>query len=164
MVDPNMELAYQFASGLGRIPALPQSLTDSSQCAGVVNEIDRPFAGETFESGYETIRAVGESIAHIANAAPSCVPDLAGPLEAVNILLRLWAGCLMAAKTIATETRSGPNTAALRQETFASVIDPRASADHVFRAGVQAAIPFKKLRGQSYSLDGVPKASPVRAF
>jgi hypothetical protein len=91
------------------------------------------------------------------------MPDVPGALDRVNVALRLWSGCLSAAKTIALETRSGPNTPAMRANAFAS-LDALAHGDPIFAAGMEAAPAFKKLRDQPYSLDGVPKDSPVRRY
>jgi hypothetical protein len=89
------------------------------------------------------------------------MPNIVDSLERLSITLRVWAGCLAAAKAIADETLSGPNTTAVRVELF-GWIDPSAATDALFRSGVEAAPAFKTLRGESYWLDGVPDASPVR--
>jgi hypothetical protein len=82
-------------------------------------------------------------------------------MERASIALRLWAGCLDAAKTIALETRDGPNSPELRAAAFAQ-IDSVAETDPIYGAGVEAAPAFKVLRRQSYSFDGVPAGSRVR--
>jgi hypothetical protein len=78
------------------------------------------------------------------------MPTVSDPLDRIAIALRLWAGCLAAAKTIADATRSG--------------IDATAANDGLFRAGVEAARMFKRLRGQPFFLDGVPERSAVRRY
>jgi hypothetical protein len=77
--------------------------------------------------------------------------------------LRLWAGCLSAAKTIATETRDGPNTPEARAAAFA-VIDSLSREDEVYAAGVEAAPTFKALHEQDYFFGGVPRTSRVRRY
>ena len=67
------------------------------------------------------------------------MPDVTDPVVRLNICLRLWAGCLSAAKTIALETRSGLNTPELRKEIFTTKVDVLASNDPIYRAGVEAA-------------------------
>ena len=84
-------------------------------------------------------------------------------LDQVSIALRLWAGCLDAAKTIALETLSGPNAASNRAAAF-SQIESVAKNDPVYRAGVEAAPSFLNARGQPYELEGVPAGAAVRRF
>jgi hypothetical protein len=87
-------------------------------------------------------------------------PDVYNPLIRINIGLRLWAGCLDGAKTIALETRSGPNSAQARN-IAASYIDQVASTDPIYEAGVEAAVAFKKRRGDPFSFDGVPSGTRI---
>jgi hypothetical protein len=81
----------------------------------------------------------------------------------INISLRLWAGCIDAAKCIASETMDGQNTIMTRRESFI-FIDSLADRDLIYRAGVQAAPAFKKLNNQLYFFDGVPEDSAVRSY
>lgn len=83
------------------------------------------------------------------------------PIDRVIIALRLWAGCIWAAKTVAEGTLSGANTPTMQADAFAQ-IDDYARNDPVFAAGVEAAPAFKRRRGETYSFDGVPDDSPVR--
>jgi hypothetical protein len=80
-----------------------------------------------------------------------------------SIGLRLWSGCLSAAKVIALETRDGLNTPKMRAESFQD-IDVTADRDSIFYAGVESATLFKKYSQQCYSFNGVPLSSPVRRY
>jgi hypothetical protein len=168
MGDPNPLMAYALAAALAPAPSLPPSLADIEQRAGLAMAVDRPFAGEVF--GGELIpllvgvaREIGISIAVITDTSASYMPDVSAPLERLHITLRLWAGCISAAKTIAHLTRSGPNSAEGRAQAFAS-IESLAMADVIFGAGVEAAPTFLRRRGQDYSFEGVPDNSRVRRY
>lgn len=77
--------------------------------------------------------------------------------------MRLWSGCLAAAKTIALETKDGQNNPTKRAANF-KVIDSLASGDPVYLAGVEAAPALKKHRSEYYSFEGVPLDSIVRKY
>jgi hypothetical protein len=80
-----------------------------------------------------------------------------------SIGLRLWSGCLSAAKMIALETRDRSNTPKMRAESF-QVIDVIADRDSIFCSGVESAPLFKKYNQQCYSFNGVPLSSPLRRY
>jgi hypothetical protein len=75
----------------------------------------------------------------------------------------LWSGCLSAAKTIALDTREGPNTPDRRTKDF-QIFDHRVNQDPIYCAGVESAPLFKKKNQQCFSFDGVPLTSPVRRY
>lgn len=163
MADPNLPVAL----GLGRVlaphgPSLPAALADVRRRAEFVNEIDCTWLVDG--EGAVQWADFGRRLENAATASTSAMPEVGDPLERMSIALRLWAGCLSAAKTIAEDTRSGMNTAADRSQVFARVIDPTAAADPVFRAGVEAAPALHALRGQPCFLDGVPTDSSVRRY
>jgi hypothetical protein len=81
----------------------------------------------------------------------------------VNIALRLWAGCLDAAKSIAFETMDGTNTPMIREGSFFQ-IDLFCKLDLIYCAGVEVAPSFKKLHEEYYSFKGVPPNSVVRKY
>lgn len=109
----------------------------------------RDVAGLVYDYGYRF---------HPISAEDAGNRRVSGSSVLAGIGLRLWAGCLMGAKVIALETRSGPNTARGRAERCAR-IGELAADDLVFRAGAEAARAFKLLRGEPFSLDGVPEGS-----
>jgi hypothetical protein len=89
-----------------------------------------------------------------------------------NILLRLWAGCIDAAKAIRFTFVSGikdgivieaPITIEYRQSLF-TLIDLLSKTDLIYKAGVEAAPAYKKILQQHYSFNGVPTDSAVRNY
>src|SRR5205823_4376788 len=98
----------------------------------------------------------------LAELSRALIPDVQDPVSRVNLVLRLWSGCLSAAKTIAESTRSGPNTAEERRRVFETIIDSIAAVDIIYAAGVEAAPAFKRLADQPYFFEGVPESSCVR--
>jgi hypothetical protein len=80
-----------------------------------------------------------------------------------NIAIRIWSGCLDAAKNISFRTMDGPVTPQTRQWSFV-VIDYWTNRDPIYGSGVQCAPAFKKLVGQYYTFDGVRSGSIVRSF
>jgi outer membrane murein-binding lipoprotein Lpp len=110
---------------------------------------------------YQVMGQIATQTRRVEEGSRAFMQDVPDTMVRINIGLRLWSGCLSAAKTIAHETRSGPNTPAMRRQQM-ETIDEIAAADAVYAAGVEAAPAFKRLRNQAYSLDGVPEGSRVR--
>lgn len=162
MPDLNMEAAWHLANGLGAVRELPESLNDSEIRARFVDAIDAPLIQGN--SNGEAFKYLGARLVSIARKSSEYIPEISGSLLRVNIALRLWSGCLSAAKTIALETRDGENTPEGRRKLFESAIDPRAASDPIYRAGVEAAPLFKQLRQEEISFEGVPENSPVCKF
>lgn len=163
MHDPSMDIALSLASGLGPAPDLPASLNTISARAKLVNDIDGTFVPNGDVN--ELVRLIGQRVKEIIEKSANRMPDVRNPVARLNICLRLWAGCLDAAKTIDLRTRSGPNTPEQRAELFSTKIDIISSEDPLYRAGVEAAPTIKDLRNnQPYCLEGVPPTSPVRRY
>jgi hypothetical protein len=160
--DWNMAIAELFARELGPTPPVPSSLMDVNMRARFVDEMDGPFIPDT-DDVRQFLAAIARRLAAIDAVARRHMPDVADGLVRVNIALRLWAGCISAAKTIAHETRSGPNTPAIRREQMTQ-IDEVAQADAIFAAGVEAGPVLKGLRGQGYSFEGVATNARVRRY
>jgi hypothetical protein len=59
-----------------------------------------------------------------------------------SVSLRLWAGCICAAKLVGLSTKSGPNTSQIRTSGFANV-DTLATQDRTFGSGVEDAPEFE---------------------
>jgi hypothetical protein len=159
--DPNMVLALHFARTLGPTPPLPESLQRVERRAELVHRIDAPLVAHL--DLVDVVGRIATRVRDIIRVTPEFMPDVEDPIDRLNIALRLWSGCLSAAKTIAYETRSGPNDAALRARIMPEV-DTIARGDPIYAAGVESAPAFKRLRGQGYSLEGVPENSPVRRY
>jgi hypothetical protein len=90
-----------------------------------------------------------------------------------NILLRLWTGCIEAAKAIRFTHVGGikdgilveaPITHEYHQALFTSLIDLQCRIDAIYRAGVEAAPAYKKLLKEYYSFSGVPSNSIIRRY
>jgi hypothetical protein len=166
-----MRIAYFLGRAMELQPlALPPSLQPVNQRAEFVSRVDELLvvndAGGLLvgRTGALEWAAFGERLRRIAEAAAQTLPEVPEPLSQMSITLRLWAGCIDAAKAIAHETRSGSNTAAIRAQVFSALIDPIAQSDELYRAGVEAGPAFKSSRDDSYSMDGVPDASAVRRY
>ena len=160
MPDPLFQWVYDAAESLGA-PAAPSWLNDVEVCLGLVNTVQEKVIPAIHQDPSE--QRVRECFAALASE-PTSVPGVAEAAWRMNILLRLWCGCLGAAKTIAAATMDGPNVAADRARIFSESLDPLAAADPVFRAGVRTAPTFKHRQQppQPYYLDGVPEGSVVR--
>jgi hypothetical protein len=160
MFDPNMQVAFSVGAGLAHGPLeLPAPLADVDRRTEFILQIDRPLLVDA--DGVAQWVEFGRHLQSVAEFGREVMPGLGGQLDRVSVAFRLWSGCLMAVKTIAHETRAGPNTASGRAEGFAA-IDALAAEDVLFRAGVEAAPAFLAARGQSFCLDGVPEGSAVR--
>jgi hypothetical protein len=91
-------------------------------------------------------------------AAP-LMPEVTYPIERLGITLRLWAGCVWAAKPLDRHYLTADDRAAVF-----SAVDQLASEDPVFEAGVEAAPLLNALPTRNQhppALDGVPDTSPV---
>lgn len=163
--DPNVDLARHFAESLGEKPEHPVSLKAMSveTRAEMLDRIDGPLI-ERWPSDEDTpfglFAQIAKQLAKIADVTKDDLPDVPDSLVRINIVLRLWAGCLETAKTIALETKSGPNTPKIRSDS-ALHIDQVASIDPIYEAGVEAALAFKKRRGQPISFEGIPRETRV---
>lgn len=166
-----MATALAWANELGSPPSLPSSLsTDVEHRANAVNLINTPLIADPQqppESPRQLDKLNNEEkqqrLSLLVAESRNLIHDTADDNTRVNLILRLWSGCLAAAKTIALETRDGPNDPAIRAKIFKD-IDSVALTDSVFSAGVEAAPAFKKLQKQQYSFSGVPLNSVVRKY
>jgi hypothetical protein len=134
----------------------PILIAEPEEIADVVHKIDAPLINnsDVRKIGMHEKKLREGKVAEIACARLSYIPF--APYKIVSCVMRMWSGCLASAKTIALETRSGPNTPEKREKTFWK-IDARAIRDPYYFMGVSSSTVFKKLRKQEYSLDGVPK-------
>jgi len=80
----------------------------------------------------------------------------------LNLSLRLWAGCLDAAKKLSLKTQSGPNTRKIRSSVFTERIDILASKDPIYGKGVEISCMWQP--DPTISFDGVHDASPARSY
>ncbi|MCW3992613.1 MAG: hypothetical protein NWE79_07875 [Candidatus Bathyarchaeota archaeon] len=158
-----MDTALRWADELGPPPQLPLSLQNVEQRAKLVDAIDGPLIQNSL-----LMRLSNEEKAmrlmDVAKISKKYITDVDDEKIRINISLRLWSGCLSAAKMIDRRTMSGPNTPDKRIFAFSRKIDPLARSDPIYCAGVEAAPSFKKLRKELYFFDGVPQNSAVRKY
>lgn len=137
----------------------PMLLVEPEDLGRIIHEIDTPLVNQ---SDLRKISAKErlERETKIANIAYGLIPTPSTPFEpykVVSCMLRAWSGCLGCAKTIAFETRSGPNTTEQRKKIFGEKIAVLANKDPYYRMGVSAGPYLRKIRGQGFDLTGVPE-------
>jgi hypothetical protein len=160
-VDPNPTVAYGLANGLNPSPlSLPHALSGVDARARFIESIDGLILVDA--AGTPDWERMGQHLRMVVSRSEAVLPRT-GALDRIAVALRLWTGCIEAAKTIALGTRSGPNSAEIRAAWF-SQIDARAATDAVYRAGVEAAPAFQRERQNEISFDGVPEESAVRRY
>ena len=163
--DPNMTTALKWANEMGPPPTLPASLQDVRERAKLVRDVNTKMLANILFKDYQgqlSTEEKGQCLYDVARVSTVYMPGVVDSTVRANLCLRIWSGCLAAAKNIAFQTLDGPNTPDQRNLIFRDYIDPQAQADPIFCAGVESAPSFKKLLEEGYSLDGVPQESPVR--
>jgi hypothetical protein len=174
MSDSNMLTTYSWAASLFQ-QELPSSLIDVEKRARLVNEINSPLIQGN--SNIMLIDLEGQKkdsrLDDIAKTGLTYLTEQMDHKLRKNILLRLWTGCMEAAKAIRFSYVAGirdgvvieaPITHEYRQALFSSLIDLLSKIDLVYAAGVEAAPVYKKLLKEHYSFAGVPLNSIVRRY
>jgi len=156
ILDPNMDTAYLWASELFWPTMIPLYIKDINRRAEFINEINFVLGDAIKEStgdgGKGVLISLNEAqkqqyINSIIEISKEYIEDIANEKIRANISLRLWSGCIKAAKSIASETLAGPNSITSRQIAF-FWIDLWSSLDPIYRSGVEAAPVWKALVGQ----------------
>src|SRR5919197_4152786 len=98
MVDYNMSTAYRWANELGEVLELSSSLNNCINRAKLVDFIDKDLI-----KGSEKLWTYNEEqkdlfLKEIANKSRIYMYDVNDEIIRKNVTLRLWAGCLHAAK------------------------------------------------------------------
>jgi hypothetical protein len=150
-----MDTALKWAEKIGLPPVLPKSLENVDQRARLVDHIDSKLIQNSFLHELDA-KEKANRLNDITELSRNFISDVNDDNDIKNLLLRLWAGCMSAAKGIALETNSGPNTPERRNMIFSKKINITSETDPIYRAGVEAAPAFKGLRNQPYSFEGVP--------
>jgi hypothetical protein len=178
MSDSNMLTAYSWAAGLFQ-QQLPSSLMDIEKRAKLVNEINGPLVRGNnplvadkmlmdLDNDEKDLR-----LDDIARISMAFLTEQMDDKVRKNILLRLWTGCIEAAKAIRFNYVAGikdgivveaPITHEYRQAIFTSLIDLQSRIDLIYGAGVEAAPAYKKLLKQYYSFSGIPSNSIIRRY
>jgi hypothetical protein len=168
--DSNMMLALSIAQELApsvSVPASILAMTPDQQADLILKHVIEPRQRLPVSlDDLEPFIHVSQMIGTAGRGSAAEIPDVPDALERVSILVRMWAGCLCAGKTIANDTRSGPNTKQIREQN-ARAIENRAAADTAFAAGLPAAMIIKlresRTHGrQMYTFDGVPAGTRIR--
>ena len=166
MPDSNMLYAYFWACRLPQ-DTLPTSLKDVEIRAILIDKMDFLIIGENNTANilleFMTEDERQFRLERALRVADSFLTDQISEISKKSVILRLWSGCLDAAKSVATETLDGATSPQIRKEHFFQ-IDIFAKWDSIYRAGVETAPALKKRRKQYYSFDGVPQDSSVRRF
>jgi hypothetical protein len=169
MPDTNMQTAYNWASELADTSNLRLSVNipQAAQFANVINELLGEYINKDIKSSgpglFENFSIMAKEVIfrRLDDLCRNLLDDQTSESQRVSIALRLWSGCLSAAKTIAIETRDGITTPEIRRQIF-SDIDSVAMADSIFCLGVESAPAYKKIHQQCYSFVGIPGISHVR--
>ena len=146
--DPNMITAYSWAAGIFQ-QTLPASLTDAEKRAELVHQINSPLIkGNNADIPLKDLDSDDKNnrLNEIAQLSMAYLTEQMDDKLRKNILLRLWMGCMDAAKAIhfssVVEVRNGfvveaPVTTRHRQILF-QLIDLLAKTDLIYAAGVEA--------------------------
>jgi hypothetical protein len=144
--DTNMNTAYSWASKLADLSHLKITL-DTNEMTTMISKINELLGNyiknDCNSGGTGLFESFSEIIKEIVLNRIDDILRHYNPLETSekyrkSIGLRLWSGCLSAAKIIALETRDAPNTPEMRAELF-QPLDTVADHDSIFRAGVESA-------------------------
>lgn len=83
--------------------------------------------------------------------------------EMVAFGLRLWAGCISAAKGLSDRDARGSIDTSFRYNMF-KMIDGYCKEDFIFLAGVESAPDYRKIMSEQIFTEGIPKDSVVRNY
>jgi hypothetical protein len=106
-IDPTMAIIYELAKSLGTVPILPQSLQQLSARAIFVNHLDTTVIANIPLWMSNQARQFSLYVNKLSTfldraASESCyyITDISDVKTRVNTALRLWVGCIEAAKMI----------------------------------------------------------------
>jgi hypothetical protein len=156
--DNNTQLVLYMACHLVPNPDLPSSIAGmtAEEKANLVEVVDKepvarlPLSADDLEPFIRIATLLGR----IGTMTGPLIPDVGDALQRINLVLRMWAGCVDTGKAIDEQTKSGPNTATIRGQKALQI--EKKAADRVYAAGMEASIVIKRRRGEKYSFDGVP--------
>lgn len=169
MPDTNMQTAYIWATELADTSNLRLSIEipQAAQFVNKINELLGKYINRDIESSgtglFEKFSIITKDVIfhRLDDLCRNQLGDQISENQRISIALRLWSGCISAAKTIALETRDGKMTPDIRRQFFNN-IDNVAMTDSIFCLGVESAPAYKKIHQQSYSFVGIPGTSHVR--
>jgi hypothetical protein len=174
-----MELLRQTAECLGPPPKLPPSLNGTTireanqkrtallRKIGAIIETDVRTAQKSGVDAYDIRPQIPvlakrlEGNQAFDQLTKLVLSDVAVKAERTNIALRLYAGYLDMAKTIAGSTRHETNNSSTRQRVIPKV-EAKAANDPIYAAGVEAAPHFKHRElGEDIFREGIPAGAIV---
>ena len=170
--DPNISIAYKSSELLGPIDSIPESLKEVIKRAKYLDFVDKKMVtgSRLWEFNKQQIDSF---LAKVDNESIPWIYDVADGRQRINITLRLWAGSSDAAKSLrktyaSLQSDGSANeeviTPDMRTKAFKESINPKASSDPIYYAGVEAALVLKRLRNESIFTDGIPADSPVMNY
>ena len=125
--DLNMDTAIERANEIGPPRPLPKSFKDIDQRARLVDHIDSKLIQNSLLHELDD-KENAKRLNDITDLSRQFISDINDDDDGIkNWILRLWAGCMSAAKEIALETNSGPNTPERRNIIFSkkSILSPK---------------------------------------
>jgi len=179
-IDPTMAIVYELAKTLGTVHVFPQPLQQLSARAILVNHLDTTVVANTplwiiDQAGqFLFVNDLSTFLDSTASESGDYISDISDINVRVNIALRLWVGCIEAAKMIRFTSVIGAKDYSTVNVTYEKYLSPDdrfmesirvdsiASQDWIYLAGAEAAPEFKKLRKEHYTFAGVSQNSPVR--
>lgn len=172
MPDTNMNTIYNWARQLCDVSELNITMDDRNEVTNLIVEINN-ILGKYIENDKKSNRTglfehfskntKNDILNHVDDLFKQYKFTFKSKEHGQSFGLRLWSGCISAAKSIAPETMNGQNTHKLRSNLFRT-LDRIANKDPIFKFGIECAPLFKKHHQQYYSFDGVPLASSVRNY
>ena len=166
MNDYNMLIAYDHANTLGPPPRLATELKNPSIRAHFLHFVDTNIIkGDPIFDILEDKRIIRDSfLTDIANKTEPLLKSIIEPIARINLTLRLWVGCIEAAKIIREtemdfkdenvyEKKITPED---REKYCAEIVTPKSLADPIYLAGAEGAPIFRKvIRHQEICSDGL---------
>jgi hypothetical protein len=161
--DLNMQTALDWGREFSDMQQLPASLADVSARVKLVQAVNQRISIISLRDMQESERRL--FLRDVFKACNGLIAERFTENEKISIGLRMWSGCLSAAKAIAGGTRENANTK-WKRETQLLDITQAAESDIIFRTGVEAAPAWKQSisQGDDIFFDGVPIDSPVRRY
>lgn len=164
--DPNINIGIRIGVSMSYPgPDISGLLaSDITELARLIKRFNEELDMSHFEVELAKADNKKEFLSRIVEWMKNILPELKlTEEELISLGLRLWIGCISAAKALSDKDMNGPIDAKYRAELF-SHIDAYAQEDPVFLAGVETAPKYKNLMDEPIFLEGVPSNSVVRQY
>jgi hypothetical protein len=96
-----MNTALRWANEIGPPPALPPCLLDARERAKLVRDVNTEALANALFKGYQdqlSVQEKGQCLSEVAELSKIHLPTVADPAMRSNISVRMWSGCLAAAR------------------------------------------------------------------